>query len=831
VSEPVLFGVRHLSPAGSWHLLELLNRVQPEMVLVEGPGDLTDLLVHICAQETKPPIAIMAYSETVPIRTILYPFAAYSPEYQAIKWAYDNGRQCRFIDLPSSVFLAIQEQRSLLEQQALADSYTEESDSRTDGIAGESSDLRADGTSDANSDFRTDGKNGANSVSRADGTAGVNSDSQVDDTAAASSESIDASSGSASNSSAERLSPSQHIAEITGEDSQETFWERHFEHNLYAESYMLGAAEYGSQLRGVTDNDPLDEAENILREAYMKYEIEKAIKQGIAPEKIVVVTGAYHVEGLRHNAALTDEEIASLPAIPAQTTLMPYSYYRLSSRSGYGAGNKAPAYYELLWNSLQEGKPEHTAYAYMANLARYQRAAGHMVSAASVIEAVRLSHALASLKGFSVPSLRDLRDSAVTCIGHGNFSEIALAVADTEIGTKLGSLPEGVSRTSIQADFYRLLKELKLEKYRTTVAQTIELDLRENMRVKSEKAAFLDLSRSFFLHRLQVLGISFASLQRTAQDKATWAEHWNMVWSVEAEIELVESALRGETVELAAAFALKEKIEECRTIDDAAAIIQSACLCGMPASVVLAVSALQRLAVDAVSVIEIARTVHSLSAVIRYGNIRKLDYSPLVPIVQQLFLRACLIMADNCNCDNKAAGAIIEAVAILNEASLNHDFTDGARWIELLTELSDRDDINTKVSGFAAAILLERGMISNEQLAVEVERRLSRGIPADLGAGWFEGLAMKNKYALIARLSLWEKLSQYLDTLDHDEFKRALVFLRRSFSSFTAKERSDIAENLAEIWGLQAQQVDDMLNRAVTGEELAQLEEFDFDDF
>src|SRR5690606_17627900 len=143
-------------------------------------------------------------------------------------------------------------------------------------------------------------------------------------------------------------------------------------------------------------------------------------------------------------------------------------------------------------------------------------------------------------------------------------------------------------------------------------------------------------------------------------------------WSVEAEIELVESALRGETVELAAAFTLKERIDECQTIEEAGKLIEAACLCGMPASVELAVSALQRLAIDASSVSEIAATIHSLSAVIRYGNIRKLDYTPLVPIVQQLFLRACLIMEDSCNCDNKAVGAVIQAIAILNEASLNH---------------------------------------------------------------------------------------------------------------------------------------------------------------
>ncbi len=805
MSEPILFGVRHLSPAGSWHLLELLNQVQPEIVLVEGPSDLTNQLVHICAKETKPPIAIMAYSETVPIRTILYPFAVYSPEYQAIKWAHERGRECRLIDLPSSVFLAIEQQRALREQYELEQEAADIVENKADEAD------RADKVDKA-------GKVGkAGSVNQRIGPteAGDSGEAATKTDASAS------------------RSPAQHIAEVTGEDSQETFWERHFEHNMSSGAYMAGAAAYGSELRAVSGKEPYDEAENMLREAYMKYQIEKAIKEGFAPEKIVVVTGAYHVDGLREITPLTEAEVAELPSIPSQSTLMPYSYYRLSTRSGYGAGNKAPAYYELLWDSLQMGDPGHTAYAYMAKIADAQRKAGHMASAASVIEAVRLSQSLASMKGFSIPSLRDLRDSAVTCIGHGHFSEIALAAADTEIGTKLGNLPEGVSRTSIQADFYRLLKQLKLEKYKTTVAQTLELDLRENMRVKSEEAAFLDLSRSFFLHRLQMLGISYAAKQRTDQAKATWAEHWNMCWTVEAEIQLVESALRGETVELAAAFALKERIDESQTIDGAAAIIEDACLCGMPESVELAVAALQRLAVDAVSVKEIAHTVHSLSAVIRYGSIRRLDYSPLVPIVQQLFLRACLIMPDHCSCDNKAAGAVIEAMTMLNEASINHEFTDGERWIALLLELSERDDINTKVSGFAAAILLERGLISNEQLATEVERRLSKGIPADLGAAWFEGLALKNKYALIARISLWEKLSEYLDTLDNEAFKRALVFLRRSFVSFTAKERSDIAENLAEVWGLHAEQVSDILNRATSEEEqemLSELDDFDFDD-
>ncbi len=106
-------------------------------------------------------------------------------------------------------------------------------------------------------------------------------------------------------------------------------------------------------------------------------------------------------------------------------------------------------------------------------------------------------------------------------------------------------------------------------------------------------------------------------------------------------------------------------------------------------------------------------------------------------------------------------------------------------------------------------------------------------MPAELGAGWFEGLAMKNRYALIARLSLWESLDNYLDTLNDEEFKRALVFLRRAFADFSAVEKDEIAENLGEIWGLNGQQVSEVINADLKEEEqqiiVESLDGFDFD--
>ena len=751
MKQPYIFGIRHLSPAGAWHLTRFLSEKQPKLVLIEGPSDLDDQIEYITHPDTRTPIAILAYTKEAPVRTILYPFAEYSPEYQAIVWCKENKVKCRFMDLPSEVFLALP------------------------------SDLQNESRGEE-----------------------------------------------------ERMSVYDLLDKQAGEDGHDTFWERTLEHAEKTEEYHQGANVFGEHIRAFSEGQERDWPELLVREAYMRRKIKEALEEGFAPEEIVVVTGAYHVAGLLDEtaAAMTEEEVKSLPGKEAKHTLMPYSDYRLSTRSGYGAGNRAPAYYSILWEAVKRGDYQYMAECYLSRIAAYQRKSGNPVSSAEVIEAVRLANSLAVLRGGKYPALRDLRDAAVTCLGKGSLPSISLAIADTEIGTRIGALPEGVSNTSIQEDFYRKLRELKLEKYRDITAQDLSLDLRENRTVSTEKAAFLDLHRSFFLHQLRVLQVSFARTAAVKQDNATWAEQWVIRWTPEAEIELVEAALKGDTVFLAASFALKERVEHAAGISEIAQVIEDAFTCGMAEAMVYATAGLQAMAVDAASIVELAKTAHRLSTVLQYGSIRRLDSEPLIPILQQIYYRACLILPGECICDDAASKELIQAMEMINSAALAHEFLEEETWIQTLTEVFHRDDLNTRLSGFAAAVLLERGRMDNQELRLEVGRRLSIGVPAELGAGWFEGLAMKNRYALIARLSLWESLDNYLGTLDDEEFKRALVFLRRAFADFSAKEKDEIAENLGELWGTNSQQVSEVLNGTLGEAEqniIESLDDFDFD--
>lgn len=751
MATPVFFGVRHLSPAAAYHVRRELDRVQPDLVLIEGPSDLNDQMQWFCHPKTELPAAILAYTQETPIRTLLYPFAVYSPEYQAILWAHQHQVPCRFMDLPSSVFLAIEEEpqkdEEIPDQQDEGPAATEQVYRQLEDLLGESHD---------------------------------------------------------------------------------TFWERHFEQ--IEENYPQASAEFGKQLRDTAADSPYRTAKNQVREAYMKRTIVKAQEEGC--ESIFCVCGAYHVEGLKNNKPLSDKEEKSLPRVQSNATLMPYSYYRLSQRAGYGAGNQAPAYFELLWDAICKKDLKQAGYRYLTELAANQRKQGQMTSSAEVIEAVRLAQALAGLRSSRYPALQDLRDAAVTCMGHGSFSELALSTASVEIGTKIGALPEGVSRTSIQNDFYRQLKELHLEKYQTVQVQQLDLDLRENLRVKSEKAAFLDLNRSFFLHRLRVIGVQFGSLLHSHQQNANWGEYWSLRWVPETEIEIVEAALLGETVEAAASFSLREKAGSSTDIAQAAEVFEDAFLCGLPKAAQYALRALQRLSADTCAIEEVSKTAQRLSTVVRYGDLRKFGAEPIIPLLLQLFLRACLTLEESCSCDDKGAAIVTQSIDRLDLVQRNHDFLEEERWIKSLTAVAQRDDLNTKCSGFAMATLIERGLVEEDAVAAEVSRRLSKGIPADLAAGWFEGLAKKNHYSLIMRLSLWEQLDRYLQELDDEEFKRALIFLRRSFADFSANEKSDIAENLGEIWGVNPEQAADSLMRPMTEAEEEMLEgmdEFDFD--
>ena len=76
--------------------------MKPDIVLVEGPPDADAILQWADNKALKPPVAILCYQPDNPQQSSFYPFAEFSPEWQAILYARKNNIHVRFMDLPAA---------------------------------------------------------------------------------------------------------------------------------------------------------------------------------------------------------------------------------------------------------------------------------------------------------------------------------------------------------------------------------------------------------------------------------------------------------------------------------------------------------------------------------------------------------------------------------------------------------------------------------------------------------------------------------------------------------------------------------------------------------
>ena len=81
------FGIRHHGPGCAHSLVHALAQLQPDCLLVEGPPEGEALLPMLRSAELRPPVAMLVYMQDEPSQAAFYPFAEFSPEWQALQWA------------------------------------------------------------------------------------------------------------------------------------------------------------------------------------------------------------------------------------------------------------------------------------------------------------------------------------------------------------------------------------------------------------------------------------------------------------------------------------------------------------------------------------------------------------------------------------------------------------------------------------------------------------------------------------------------------------------------------------------------------------------------
>lgn len=134
-----LFGIRHHGPGSARSLVQALQKLQPDAILVEGPPDADQILPLLIHPGMQPPVALLLYVPDLPQRAVYYPFARFSPEWQALSYGLKHNISTRFFDLPQMHQLAMSDavlqqkqpeaeptpEEQTQEQEAIPEPYTD----------------------------------------------------------------------------------------------------------------------------------------------------------------------------------------------------------------------------------------------------------------------------------------------------------------------------------------------------------------------------------------------------------------------------------------------------------------------------------------------------------------------------------------------------------------------------------------------------------------------------------------------------------------------------------------------------------------------------------
>ena len=86
-----IYGIRHHGPGCARSLVKAFESAPPDLILLEAAGEFDQLIADASNADMKPPVAALLYQPDSPQHASFFPFARFSPEWQALQWAAKNG--------------------------------------------------------------------------------------------------------------------------------------------------------------------------------------------------------------------------------------------------------------------------------------------------------------------------------------------------------------------------------------------------------------------------------------------------------------------------------------------------------------------------------------------------------------------------------------------------------------------------------------------------------------------------------------------------------------------------------------------------------------------
>lgn len=724
-----VFGIRHHGPGCARSLRAALEKLKPDILLIEGPPDAQEVLPLIEQPKMKPPVALLIYAAEQPKKAVYYPFTQFSPEWQALKYAQKEQIPARFMDLPQAIQLA-------RAQEGEESAEVEPSAPTT----------------------RSKVKKALRQGSLATVVA-----PEKDEQALLEED------------------PLTLLAQAAGYTDHELWWERQIEQRHNVVYLFESILEAMTALRADARPPKTEEAQ---REAYMRQAIRAAQKEQF--QRIAVVCGAWHAPVLTDpGPAKEDAELLKgLAQIKTTATWIPWTFSRLSSRSGYGAGMDAPGWYAHLWSARNQ-----LTTRWVTKAAHLLREKGLDASSASVIEAVRLTEALAAMRDLTQPGLAEHNEAILTVLCHGDMAPMQLIRDQLEIGDKMGEVPKEAPTVPLQRDLENWQQRLRLK---PSVEKTkLELDLRKEN----------DRARSQLLHRLQLLSIPWGKQVNVSGKGGTFHEHWQLQWRVSFAVAIIEANVWGNTVASAATSYVTDTARKLNELPELTQLLQSVILAELPTAINQLLSILQEQAAVSTDVRHLMDALPPLARVARYSDVRQTRAERILPIIDGLFERSLIGLPGACFAlDDDAAQKMLHSIDHVQDSVQLLDRPEQRQgWQACLKNLAGRDSIHGLIRGRSCRLLLDQQALTESEMQDLIQLALSPAVPVTQAAAWIEGVVRGSGLLLLHQDHLWRALDQWLSELNADNFIQLLPILRRAFANFQTPERRQMGEKVKQL--------------------------------
>lgn len=587
-------------------------------------------------------------------------------------------------------------------------------------------------------------------------------------------------------------------ARARGFRSFEEFWEASFEAPDYEpEDFKAALIAYANLVRQSGDR-----AVHRARDAVMARRVLEVMASGFEPEEVIIVVGAAHAAAF----AAGDIDLAAadlLPdPVPSASTLIPFSYPRLAEQLGYGAGNRAPQYYQRAHDagcSFRRATLE-----VLVEFAERLRGRGFMASLADTIEAYRLAVTLAEMRGKAEPGLDELREATIATMCRGDETHVDAFLWPSVIGRNVGKVASRIGRNSLQEEFWREVKERELP----------AKDSPEQFRLRLTNE--IEVGTSVFLHRLRIAGIPYAAFVGTqrpsrrtmpieeeqaggyaALGRAT--EAWEARWTPAVDMALVEQIVIGDTFEQVTARLLDERLATATTTHEAADVLLEAVVTQSAATVTAALRACDSFASTDDDLPSLALACRALSGLVSFGSSRAASHlgdEAIEPLLKKTFDRAVLRVPEACRGTDEGVAEPKKALRTLHDIALSQPVVDKLSWIAAAEEVVQRHDVNPGAAGLACGLLYLAQAIGDDEMIDIVGQRLSNTLEPAAAASFLVGFFEVNAPVLVKSRAVVQALDAFLTGIEPARFRDALPVVRRAFSGLGPTERRYLLENV-----------------------------------